>query len=144
MPKRTYTSLPTNYLTCEHTDCPQASTCLHQLAYTELMQTEDTLHLINPNKCTKDGECRFYRSNTPVMYARGFTNFQKRMFPDQYQTFMSILMGKFGRNPYFERRRGETVLSPTEQETVLKALRKAGVTEELKFDKYEEMINWYD
>lgn len=66
------------------------------------------------------------------------------MYPGQYQTFMSLLMREFSRNPYFERRRGETALSPKEQHIVLQALRKAGVTEDLKFDAYEENINWYD
>lgn len=78
------------------------------------------------------------------MYARGFTNFQKRMFPDQYLKFMNQLIATFGRNAYFERRRGETALSPKEQAIVLKSLKKVGVTEELKFDKYEENLNWKD
>ncbi|MDR4037909.1 MAG: DUF6078 family protein, partial [Parabacteroides sp.] len=50
----------------------------------------------------------------------------------------------FGRNPYFERRRGEFPLSPKEQRIVLNALRRVGVTEELRFDHYEESVNWYD
>ena len=57
---------------------------------------------------------------------------------------MFLLMREFSRNPYFERRRGETALAPKEQHIVLQALRKAGVTEDLKFDTYEENINWYD
>ena len=47
-------------------------------------------------------------------------------------------------NPYFERRRGEFPLSPKEQRIVLNALRRVGVTEELRFDHYEESVNWYD
>ena len=46
--------------------------------------------------------------------------------------------------PYFERRRGEFPLSPKEQRIVLNALRRVGVTEELRFDHYEESVNWYD
>lgn len=144
MPKRTYTTLPTDYAVCQHADCPMAATCLHQLAYPKLLDTMTFLRLLNPNKCSKDKQCKFYRDSKPVTYAFGFTNFQKRMFPGQYQTFMYTLIGKFGRNAYFERRRGASPLSPKEQEIVLAALRKAGITEELKFDKYVENINWYD
>ena len=144
MSKKTYTSLPSNYTVCEHSDCPMATTCLHQHAYTELMKTETILHLLNPTQCSKDETCKFYRSNTTVTYARGFTNFQKKMFPDQYQAFMYKLIGKFSRNGYFERRRGELTLSPKEQETVLTALKEVGITEEMKFDSYESHINWYD
>ena len=144
MPKKFYTTLPDDYPVCQHSDCPMAATCLHRIAYTALIEEKDYLRLINPNRCGKDETCRFYRSSKPVTYARGFTNFQKRMFPDQYRHFMSILVARFGRNPYFERRRGETALSPKEQRIVLNALKKAGITEEMKFDGYEEALNWYD
>jgi hypothetical protein len=144
MLKKTYTSLPSDYSVCEHSDCPQARTCLHQLAYAELMETEELLRLINPGRCTKNALCPYYRSNAPVLYARGFTNFQARMYPAQFQKFKAIVMGRFGRNPYYERRRGEVPLSPAEQAFVLGALRQAGITEEFTFDRYEEMISWYD
>lgn len=144
MPKKLYKSIPKNYPVCQHSDCPMAATCLRQLSYTELLENEEYLHLINPNKCSKDVICKYYRDNKPIMYARGFTNFQKRMFPDQYLKFMNLLIATFGRNPYFERRRGETALSPKEQAIVLKASKQVGVTEEIKFDKYEENLNWYD
>ncbi|MEO3239187.1 DUF6078 family protein, partial [Parabacteroides distasonis] len=93
---------------------------------------------------TRDEACPYFRDSAPVTYARGFTGMQSRMFPAQYQQFMSILMSHFGRNPYFERRRGEFPLSPKEQRIVLNALRRVGVTEELRFDHYEESVNWYD
>lgn len=144
MTKKFYTSIPMNYAVCLHHDCPKAATCLHQIAYQTLVEQKNYLNLINPNRCGKDDSCRYYRDNTPVVYARGFTNFQKRMFPDQYQTFKSILTEKFGRNPYFERRNGKTMLSPKEQEFVLQALKKAGITEEFQFDGYEENYNWHD
>ena len=144
MLKKTYTSLPSNYTVCEHSDCPMAATCLHQLVYSELLKTETCLHLLNPTQCVKNETRKFYRDNTPVTYARGFTHFQKKMFPDQYQAFMYKLIGKFSRNGYFERRRGESVLSLKEQEMVLAALKEVGITEEMKFDSYESHINWYD
>ena len=109
-----------------------------------LLKTETCLHLLNPTQCVKNETCKFYRDNTPVTYARGFTHFQKKMFPDQYQTFMYKLIGKFSRNGYFERRRGESALSPKEQEIVLAVLKEVGVTAEMKFDSYESLINWYD
>ena len=66
------------------------------------------------------------------------------MFPDQYDRFSTILIGKFGRNAYYERRRGDTALTPKEQRIVLDALKKVGVTEKMTFERYEENTNWYD
>lgn len=79
-----------------------------------------------------------------MLYARGFTNFQQRMFPDQYTRFMAICISEWSRNPYFERRRGARLLPPSEQQFILKALKAVGVTEEMQFDSYEEAVNWYD
>ena len=136
---------PIDYAVCQQQDCPRAEKCLHQIAYRPLIEQPATvLRLLNPTLCTRDGACPYFRDSAPVTYARGFTGMQSRMFPAQYQQFMSILMSHFGRNPYFERRRGEFPLSPKEQRIVLNALRRVGVTEELRFDHYEESVNWYD
>ena len=51
-------------------------------------------------------------------------------------------MGRYGRNPYYERRKGVIALSPDEQQFVRNALRKVGVTEELEFDRYETGLLW--
>ena len=144
MPKKLYREIPENYPVCQHADCPRAATCLHRIAYTPQLKKAEYLRMINPNRCAPDGQCPYYRDSAPVTYARGFTNFQSRMYPAQYKTFMNTLVQIFGRNSYFERRRGDTALSPKEQNVVLQALRKAGVTEAPPFDHYEENINWYD
>lgn len=121
-----------------------SATCLHQTAYSTLIEHEEYLQLINPTRCSQNESCAYYRDSKPVTYARGFTNFQKRMFPGQYSRFMSICINHWSRNPYFERRRGDRSLPPDEQAFILNALKKAGVTEDMKFDSYEENINWYD
>ena len=144
MPKKFYTSIPSGYAVCQHSDCPMAETCLHQIVYPTMLEKNDILSVLNPGRCSKDAKCKFYRSNTPITYARGFAHFQKRMFPDQYDRFSMILMSTFGRNAYYERRRGDTALTPKEQRIVLNASKQVGVTEEMKFESYEKNTNWYD
>ena len=87
-----------------------AAECLHQVAFQTLQESQIYLSLINPRKATKSEECKFYRDAKPVMFARGFTGFQKKMFTEQYQIFMRTLIGEFGRNEYFAYRRGELIL----------------------------------
>ena len=144
MPKKNFKGIPYRYSVCQYSDCPQAATCLHQIVYPQLLEKEDYLLLINPQRCTKDGQCKFYRDSKPVKYALGFKNFQRRMYPGQYYEFMRILVAEFSRNCYYERRRGATALSPKEQKIVLDALHKVGIKEDYAFDQYEERINWYD
>ena len=142
MPKKENTSLPKDYLVCEHSSCPMAATCLHQTAYSTLMEHAEYLRLINPTRCSKDEACTYYRDKKPVIFARGFTNFQKRMYPQQYDQFMTTLILHFGRNQYFKRRRGDILLPPEEQEVIRLMLEKVGADSKMDFDKYEEHINW--
>ena len=145
MPKQNKetTSLPTNYPVCEHSSCPMAATCLHHIAYTMMMeQNEEYLQLINPARCSKDESCIYYRDKKPVIFARGFTNFQKRMHPQQYDQFMTTLCFHFGRNQYFKLRRGDILFPPEEQEVIRQMLEKVGADFKMEFDNYEEHINW--
>lgn len=143
MPKKEHTSLPTNYPVCEHNSCPMAATSLHHIAYSILMeQNAEFLRLINTTRCSKDEACTYYRDKKPVIFARGFTNFQKRMYPQQYDQFMTTLILHFGRNQYFKRRRGDILLLPEEQEVIRLMLKKGGADSKMDFDKYEEHINW--
>lgn len=142
MPKKEYTSLPKDYPVCEHSSCPLAATCLHQIAYSTLMEHEEYLQLINPSRCSKNEACTYYRDKKPVIFARGFTNFQKRMYPQQYDQFMTTLILHFGRNQYFKRRRGDILLPPEEQEVIRLMLEKVGADSKMDFYKYEEHINW--
>lgn len=143
MPKKEYTSLPKDYPVCEHSSCLLAATCLHQTAYSMMMeQNAEYLRLINPTRCSKDEACTYYRDKKPVIFARGFTNFQKRMYPQQYDKFMTTLILHFGRNQYFKRRRGDILLPPEEQEVIRLMLEKVGADSKMDFDKYEEHINW--
>lgn len=120
-----------------------AATCLHYIAYTMMMkQNEEYLQLINPARCSKDESCIYYRDKKPVIFARGFTNFQKRMYPQQYDQFMTTLCFHFGRNQYFKLRRGDILLPPEEQEVIRQMLEKVGADSKMEFDNYEEHINW--
>lgn len=144
MPKKFYRSTPIDYAVCQYADCPLAAKCLHQLTYQPLLAEVTILKLLNPNKCSKDETCEFFRDSKPVMYARGFKHFQQQLYPEQYKRFSIRLMGEFGRTGFYERRRGETALSPKEQQIVLSVLQEVGATGEFKFSSYEENYNWYD
>ena len=139
-----HTTAPADYPVCMHAQCPKAAECLHRIAFEKLRAEKTYMRLLNPDHCTADDSCRNFRYNKPLRYARGFTNFQRRMYPDQYEHFMSTLIMRFGRNPYYDRRRGTIAMPPEEQALVLQVLKNVGVTEEMQFDSYVDAINWYD
>lgn len=143
MTKNANLSVPADYPLCLHADCPMAAACLHQLACDQIETSNRYLRLVNPKRCSKDDKCEYYQDPTPMRYARGFKNIQEKMYSKQYKRFMHKLIGKFGRTAYFERRRGDTLLSPKEQQIVLAVLREVGIEGEIEFDSYEENVNWY-
>lgn len=142
MPIKNKLTVPHNYPVCLHHDCSMAASCLHHIAFDNLIKQEEFLRLISPNKCTKDDGCPYYRCSNTVRYARGFTGFQKQMFPQQYEQFMTTLVMHFGRNQYFARRRGEIILPPEEQQIIRTLLQEIGANPSMDFDNYEEHICW--
>lgn len=142
MSKTLSKEVPENYALCLREDCPCASTCLRRLACKPMMERFTYLRVLNPDRCVPGSSCPYYRDSTPVVYARGFKGMQSRMLPAQYQKFRELLSGQSNLNKFYLWRRGEFALSPEEQNQVLWALRQAGVTDELPFDRYEESICW--
>lgn len=143
MSKINYNEVPGCYLHCIKADCKMANHCLRQLAMQAADDSVRSFAIINPKLIEQQTECEFYRDDKPQVYGKGFLNMQKRMLPDEYSMFMYRLQGKFGRNPYFERRRGERLCSPSEIKEVEAALKAVGHPE-LKFDAYVEKLNWDD
>jgi hypothetical protein len=143
MSKINYDEVPGCYLHCIKADCKMANHCLRQLAMQNLPSNLTAVTILNP-QLTQTGEgCEYYRDDKPQVYGKGFKNMQKKMLPDEYQTFMYRLQGKFGRNPYFERRKGARLCSPKEMKEVEAVLKDIN-HEELKFDAYVEKLNWDD
>ena len=137
-----YKDIPSGYPLCLHGDCPMAASCLRQLAYRRHEELGTFLNLINPSKCSQQADCPHYVSNQPVRFAKGFTGFQKKMYPQQYDRFMTTLCLHFGRNQYYKRRRGEILLTPEEQEIIREQLRRVGADDSMEFDCYVDKVNW--
>lgn len=142
MRRKAVTTPPKNYSVCVHSQCTKAEECLHRIAFEKFRATKKHMRLINPDFCTADDSCAYYHYGKPVRFARGFTNFQQRMYPKQYDKFKDALVMHFGRNQYFERRRGVMALPPEEQELILQTLKNVGVTEKMEFDHYEDAVYW--
>ena len=143
MNKINHKDVPYGFMHCLEADCPMAEHCLRQMAMQALPKDAMSVHILNPQIVKSSQKCKFYRSDEPQVYAKGFTNMQKQMLPGQYDTFRYRLIGKFGRNPYFERRKGAQLCTPSDIKEVKAALKEIGL-EHLEFDAYEKHLNWTD
>lgn len=57
MPKKDHLTLSTGYAVCEHSDSQCAATCLHRIAYAEMVKMDAVLRLLNPTMCVKNESC---------------------------------------------------------------------------------------
>lgn len=129
------------YANCITETCPLMDKCLRSLAWRTRGTTEEIV-IINPEKTPGGTTCPYHRPATTLRYAYGFTRMTKDLPRGQYSTFRLAGIRLFSRSGYYRRRTGEQPLSPLEQQQVLAAMQRAGVTDPGDFDHYEYRPAW--
>ena len=131
--------VPNNYTLCIKGDCPKAVMCLRYKA--TLMIPADVMKwsILSPAYLAQtEGECPHYRSAEKVKYARGFVRMMSALTVKQAHVVKDSIVATFGMNMYYRMRRGERLITPTEQETIYQLLEQQGVTTRPEFDAYIE------
>lgn len=138
-----YSEVPYNFGLCMSDSCPNADTCLRRIAYAHAPSKEMFLSILNPKAIERMPEkCSHYRSNKKLRYARGFISTAEALSVRASGTFRYRLIGAWGIRRYYQKRKGETLLSPAEQQQVIKLARELGLQQEEYFDGYTEEYNW--
>lgn len=75
-------------------------------------------------------------------YAKGFVRTTEALAVSASGTFRYGLIGRWGIRRYYQKRKGETLLSPAEQQEVITLAKKLGLRQEEYFDAYVEEYNW--
>ena len=133
----------TNYTLCIKGDCPKAAMCLRYKA--TLMIPADVMKwsILSPAYLAKiEGECPHYRSAGKVKYARGFVRMIRTLPVNISEMVAQKLIARFGRNAYYDMRKGKRAIAPAEQEIILTVVAECGAQQEVVFDSYEEGYQW--
>jgi hypothetical protein len=77
-----------------------------------------------------------------VRYAKGFIHTAEAISVGQSGTFRYRLIGLWGIRRYYQKRKGETLLSPTEQQQVIAIARNLGLQRAEYFDAYVEKYDF--
>lgn len=136
-------TVPTNYTLCIKSDCLKAATCLRHRA-TQMMQADvQRWNILSPAYLAQtEGECPHYRSAEKVKYARGFVRMMSALTVKQAHVVKDSIVATFGMNMYYRMRRGERLITPTEQEAIYQMLEQQGITTRPEFDAYIEDYLW--
>ena len=140
---KTTEKVPNNFTLCIKDDCPKAANCLRHATVMMMPAEVERWQIVSPTYLAQmEGECPLYRSAEKVQYARGFVRMMSAMTVQQAHVFKGNIIATFGMNMYYRMRRGERLITPTEQEEIYQMLEQQGVTTRPEFDAYEKDYLW--
>lgn len=135
--------LTSEYLMCILKECPLSSRCLRYLAGTQQSSDLHVIRVLNPRYHDAATEsCRWFRSNKKMMMKCGMTNFFHDMPGHMERSIRNQLIQLFGRTTYFNMRRGDRLITPSEQQQIAKVCRHNGWQGELNYDGEVEDVQW--
>lgn len=138
-----YSLVPPAFGLCAARDCPNASTCLRQMAFNCAPSDKIYLSILNPNRLASlQGKCSYYCSDKKVRYARGFMRTIDALTVRAADTFRFRMIEYLGRKNYYLKRRGDLKLAPPEQQWVIAVAKELGVVLDEYFDGYTEDYYW--
>ena len=140
---KTSEKVPNNYTLCIKGECPKATTCLRYAA-TRMMEADvQRWNILSTAYLAQFGSnCPHYRSGEKVRYARGFSRMMSALTVKQAHVVKDSIVATFGMNMYYRMRRGERLITPTEQEAIYQMLEQQGITTRPEFDAYVEDYLW--
>lgn len=132
-----------HYLVCFIESCPLREQCLRWLVgrYADTMPL--AYNAINPRNPKIGGEkCEMFRKNQRVVMKRGLTHLYHEMPSYMEHRIRHLLILMWGRKKYFEIRRGDRLITPDQQDDVLRACRHHGWQGPIVYDGEEEDWLW--
>ena len=140
---KTSEKVPTNYTLCIKGDCPKAANCLRHVAVAMMPAEVQRWSIVSPTYLAQiEGECPMYRSAEKVQYARGFVRMVRTLPMNVSEMVMHKLIARFGRNGYYDMRKGKLAIAPAEQEVIRTVVAECGAQQEVEFDSYEIDYQW--
>ncbi|MBQ4520308.1 MAG: hypothetical protein II999_06830 [Bacteroidaceae bacterium] len=135
--------IPGGFATCYVSDCPLAETCLRHLAYDMVEGKYPFMTVLSPKwKARQKGPCQYYLKNERVRRARGFIRTLNAISAGKTTTFRIGIMSHMGARRYYQARKGEILLKPTEEQLVIRLANQCGVVLDEYFDSHEELLLW--
>ena len=137
--KLTYKDVPMGYPLCFNHECTKKGHCMHYQA--RLLLPEGLHHgpAIYPTAWL-DGECKCFREKRFVKKAWGFTRLYHNVpYKDKAEARLCVRhYFSRGCGPYYRYHHGENLLSPEQQDEIMKIIAQFGSTEGIRFDHYIE------
>ena len=135
----TYKDVPTGYSLCFNHECTKKACCMHYQAQLLLPKGRFAGPAVYPT-AWQDGECKCFREKRLVQKAWGFTHLYDHVPQRDTAEARRCVRNYFsgGCGPYYRFHHGENMLSPEQQDAIMKIIAKYGSTDGIRFDHYIE------
>lgn len=131
-----------NFAVCMSGECKVADTCRRAIAYRTITKECKTYEIVNPMVVTNDDQCPMYPYKETVRYAKGFMQMVENLPPRVFSEMKRKLLAHYGKNPYYEMRKGDRLISPADQMYFQALFLQQGITTPYPFDEYIDKEEW--
>lgn len=129
--------IPWGYPLCFNDGCADKEKCMHYQARLLMPEGRNYGQAVFPT-AWQDGKCKCFREKKRVKKAWGFTKLYKNV-PSRDKAEARRCVRAFfsrGNGPYYRVHHGENMLTPEEQEKILKIVARFGSIDGIGFDHY--------
>ena len=132
-----YKDIPSGYPLCFNNECTEKARCMHYQARLLMPEDRYTGAAVFPT-AWQNSTCKCFREKRLVRKAWGFTKLYHNVPQRQKAEARQSVHAFFGRGngPYYRAHHGELMLSPKQQEEIMKIIAKFGSAEGISFDHY--------
>ncbi|WP_293739421.1 DUF6078 family protein [uncultured Parabacteroides sp.] len=138
-----YKLVPSGFIHCFNSQCPQAGSCLRQVAARYSVHADRHIRIVNSAYFpVGDATCPDFKPAKKVRIAWGITNLLEKVPYRTARHLRKIMIFHFTKTLYYRYYRKEYGILPEAQLYIRKLFRQHGVEEEPVFDSYTEEYEW--
>ena len=131
-----------NVALCSSNGCKVADRCRRAMGYKTISKEDKTLMVVNTMLTTNDESCPMYSHLHTVRFAKGFMKLQDEMSRTKFDALKQLLLAHYGKNPYYEMRKGTRLISPDDQRLIAQAVSNIDASIADPFDEHVEQEVW--
>ena len=127
---------------CSGNGCKVADRCHRAMGYKTLTSEDKTLRMVNPMIVTNNDQCPMFSHKHSVRYAKGFLKMEQNLPRKVFDNMKRALLEHYGKNPYYEMRKGTRLITPKQQRFFSALFMMQGIAEPFPFDAYVDVDEW--
>lgn len=138
-----FKEIPEWWAVCAQTGCPRSGACLRHQAFRKIPDEVKTWPCVLSH-AMKDGECPCFVKLERLKMARGFTNISNKVRVRATRKAIRLRITEYlgSKGSYYRYRDGERLLSPEQQQWILRLLESYGCPTEDFFTQYIEVFDF--